>query len=555
MTNSPAEKVSVCVLLAVMLILMVSSSIHLSVTYDEKDHLEYGTKILQRHTDRERTHHDSKMPFSAFNAAAFHFTKKTLDYLPDGYLTEDEEKRACLFAGRFITMLLTLALGLYVFTWSRQLYGPIPALFSLFLFVFSPNIIAHAQLATTDLYAALMVAASSYYFWKFMESGGWKRAMVSAVVLGLSQHAKFSCIFLYPIFLCVVCIKYAHPLFELVIKKNLQALFNSLKTFLKYFLAFIVISVLVINAGYLFHKSLTPLSRYKFDSRLFKTLQAVPALENIRVPLPYAYLRGLDMVRYHADTGKSFGNIYLLGRIKFTGEHYQGFKGYFFYATLFKEPLAAQIFIMIALIVFIWRREKHYFLNNELYLLFPVLFFTVYLNYFYKAHIGLRFLLPAFPLLYIFCGNLLEGWKAFPWTWKSAVTVLCVYLMVSSLSYFPHYLSYFNELVRDRKQAYKILADSNIDWGQNEWYLRAYLKNHPETILHPPVPTTGRIAVTVNKLVGVLAPPEQYRWLRENFEPVDRIAYSYLIYEVTAEDLRKALQKQSPWKPDIVLPP
>lgn len=553
--NIHIEKLCVFVLLAVMLTLMVLSSIHLSVTYDEKDHLEYGTKILQRHTDRERTHHDSKMPFSALNAASFHFAKKILGCRPAGSITDDEADRISLFAGRFITMVMALALGLYVFIWSRQLYGPIPALFSLFLFVFSPNILAHARLATTDLYAALMVVASSYYFWKFMESGGWKRAAVSAFFLGLSQHAKFSCVFLYPIFLFMVLIKYAHPLFEMVIKKDVQALLHSMKAFLKYFLAYIAISILVINAGYLFHKSFTPLGHFKFDSRLFKTMQAAPALENIRVPLPYAYLRGLDMVQYHADTGKSFGNIYLLGRIKLTGERFEGFKGYFFYATLFKETLAAQIFIIIALIVFILNRKKQHFLNNELYLLFPVLFFTVYLNYFYKAHIGLRFLVPVFPLLYIFCGNLLEGWQAFHWKWKSAVTILCIYLMVSSLSYFPHYLSYFNELVWNRKQAYKILADSNIDWGQNEWYLRTYLQNHPETILHPPVPTTGRIVVSVNKLVGVLAPPEQYRWLRQNFEPADHIAYSYLIYEVTTEDLRKALQKQSPRKPDDALPP
>ena len=47
----------------------------------------------------------------------------------------------------------------------------------------------------------------------------------------------------------------------------------------------------------------------------------------------------------------------------------------------------------------------------------------------------------------------------------------------------------------------------------------------------------GRIVVPVNALVGVNRPPEEYRWLREHFTPVDHIAYSYLVYDVPKEML------------------
>jgi hypothetical protein len=543
MMNINIKNIPVYLLLTVMFCLMIASSALNTLTYDETSHLEYGTKLLHLNPDRVRMHDDSKMPFSVFNAVSFHCAKKILEYLPKGCLTDNEEKWSCYCAGRFSTILFSLVLGLYIFKWSRELYGFIPAIFSLFLYVFSPNILAHSQLITTDLYAALMITVSSYYFWKFIEFGGWKRAILSAVVLGLSQHAKYTCIFLYPIFLTIVLIRYSNLISGLVIKKNVQELRNCFKIFLKYFLAFIAISILIINIGYLFNKSFTPLSKYKFNSDLFKTVQTIPILKNIIVPVPYPYLQGLDMVKFHEDTGASFGNIYLLGKIKPKGKHFEGFKSYFFYATLFKEPIATQLFIIISFIAFIWNRKKHYFLKNELYLLFPVLFFTVYFSFFYKAQIGIRFLLPIFPLLYIFCGNLLENWKMFNFKLKSIFIILSIYLVVSNLSYFPHYLSYFNELMWDRKQAYKILADSNIDWGQNESYFNAYMKNHPESKSHPQVPVSGRIVVTVNALVGITASPEQYRWLRENFEPVEHIAYSYLIYEVSPEDLEKVLQK------------
>jgi len=113
------------------------------------------------------------------------------------------------------------------------------------------------------------------------------------------------------------------------------------------------------------------------------------------------------------------------------------------------------------------------------------------------------------------------------------LSLLAVYLVLSVLSYYPHYLSYFNELVWDRKKAYKILADSNIDWDQNKEYLARYLKKHPEVIVNPPGPTTGKILVRVNDLVGVSTGPEQYRWLREHYEPTAHVAYSYLIFDLS----------------------
>ena len=45
---------------------------------------------------------------------------------------------------------------------------------------------------------------------------------------------------------------------------------------------------------------------------------------------------------------------------------------------------------------------------------------------------------------------------------------LVLYLVVSVLSYYPHFIPYFNELVWDRTKAYRILVDSNLGWSQNQ---------------------------------------------------------------------------------------
>ena len=57
-------------------------------------------------------------------------------------------------------------------------------------------------------------------------------------------------------------------------------------------------------------------------------------------------------------------------------------------------------------------------------------------------------------------------------------------------------------LCPDRKLAYRHLADSNLDWRGNEWYLAEYIRRHPGTIVDPRKPQAGRIVVPVNALVG-----------------------------------------------------
>ena len=148
-------------------------------------------------------------------------------------------------------------------------------------------------------------------------------------------------------------------------------------------------------------------------------------------------------------------------------------------------------------------------------------------------NIGIRHTIIIFPCLHIFCGSLVSDWRSYSIKSRAAIIVLLIYLIISVLSYFPHYLSYFNELVWDRRQAYKILADSNIDWGQNKIYLNKYTSENPHVHINPESPVSGTVVVSVNHLVGVTTTdPDKYRWLRDNFNPVGHIGYSYLIYDI-----------------------
>ena len=533
----------VAALLSVFFILCVSSIALKTKTYDEPSHYRYGKQLLDLNSDR---FDDSKMPFSVINAVARHGIMSALEILKIQPTNAAEfQDHLSIQTARVGTILFALILAFFVYRWSRELYGFPAGVFSLFLLVFSPNIIAHARLVTTDIYAAGMVTISAFYFWKFLEHHGWKNAGLSAVTLGLAQLAKYTCVFLYPIFLLVVIVRYWKTDADAVLSNKMMGISKRVLVCGGYLLFFLSVSIAVINMGFLFNKTFTPLRDYQLKSNLMKHVQAIPVVDNLPVPVPYPYLEGLDWVKYRDDTGKGYGNIYLFGKLRTPGADFKGFKGYYLFASLFKIPIAVQIILILALTNYLRRRKRYAFREDEQFLLIPVIIFTLYLNLSINAQIGLRHVLVVFPLMAVFCGSLFRDWKDFGKRRKVAIGVLMTWLVVSVMSYYPHFLSYFNELVWNRTRSYKLLADSNIDWGQNGWYLKRWAERHKDAQVHPQGPAPGKIVVSVNDIVGVFD-PDRYGWLRDNFEPVDHIAYSYLVYDVQENQLRKARKESEP---------
>jgi hypothetical protein len=269
----------------------------------------------------------------------------------------------------------------------------------------------------------------------------------------------------------------------------------------------------------------------------FKKLRATPIIGNLPLPLPVPYIQGLDMVKFEERMGEAWGNIYMAGQLRVNHHDgtLHGFPGYYFYAAFFKVPIAKQIIFLVALFGYFSRRGQRGLRREEIFLLVPILVYWVSLNFFFNAEVGIRHALPVVILATIFCGRFLANPESK--LRRYTALVLVVWTAASALSYYPHFISYFNEFVPNRKLAYRHLADSNLDWYGNEWYLTEYVRRHPDVIVDPRTPHAGRIVVPVNALVGVNRNPEEYRWLREHFTPVDHIAYSFLVYDVPKEML------------------
>jgi hypothetical protein len=291
-------------------------------------------------------------------------------------------------------------------------------------------------------------------------------------------------------------------------------------------------ALLVMSAAFLFQGWGRALGDYRLRSATLRAAQARwPALQGVPLPVPAPWLEGLDWVHHRERTGEGWGPIYLRGERRESG----GFRGYYLWAWAYKVPLATQLLLLAAAVVAWRRRERHRWLRDEAFLLLPPLLFALHLNLFFAAQMGVRYSLMVFPPLYVFAGSLVMGERPLPRRVRGALGGALAWLLLSVLSWHPHYLSYFNELLRDRRLAWQLLADSNLDWGQNERYLRDWRAAHPEAVLEPPRPRTGLIVVRANFLTGVLG-DDRFAWLRA-LRPVDHVGYSYLVFRVGPEDL------------------
>jgi len=491
-----------------------------SLTYDESSHLRYGMQILDRNSDR---FDDSKMPVSALNALPVAVALRLWPERLDG--TWQPER-----IGRIATILFSGAVGLVLFFWSREWYGPAAGVAAAFVYAFEPNLLAHAGLATTDIYAAGMTAVTIYAFWRFLERPRFGTALVSSLLLALSQLAKYTCISLYVI---LPLLALAHAVGKRRRGAAPQGRAGLPKTAAVVGL-FLLVSLLVINAGFLFNRTMTPLREYTFYSDVMTWIQqSFPQLGGLPIPVPYPYLEGLDLVRYRDVSGEGYGQVYLLGQTRMVG----GFPGYFFVASLFKMPLAEQLVLLAALVIYFLRRGAAGFWDREVFLLGPAAVYAVYFNFLFSAQIGLRLYLVVFPLLIVFASSICREWEVLGARRRVLIAAAGLWMLVSVASYYPHFIPYFNELVWNRLHAYRILSDSNIDYGQAAGDLAVYMAEHPQASFEPSEPVLGTVVISVDRLTGVRASPDWYRPLSQRLEPSDHVAYAYLVYDLGLEDV------------------
>ena len=128
------------------------------------------------------------------------------------------------------------------------------------------------------------------------------------------------------------------------------------------------------------------------------------------------------------------------------------------------------------------------------------------------------------------------------WGPPAVLAAAVLWLLAGTLLVHPYYLAYHNEAAGGPGEAFRIMAGSDLDWGQDDgaareaWMDRRTSDGHH---LYPGIlPVTGRILINTNRLNDVLRPRDIHGWLR-GFEPVDNIGYTWLDYSVSLDDFRQ----------------
>jgi hypothetical protein len=132
-------------------------------------------------------------------------------------------------------------------------------------------------------------------------------------------------------------------------------------------------------------------------------------------------------------------------------------------------------FLMLCCLALITRplRETKY--RRELFFLLlpPAVYFCAAL--FSGINYGVRHILPVYPFLIVliaFCAwDTAQGHRAA----AAFVAFVLIFHAASSARAFPNYISYSNELWGGPQDAHRILADSNVDWGQGLKAMKRYI--------------------------------------------------------------------------------
>jgi len=474
-------------------LLMIGSARSNSATTDEAVHLFAGYTYL---TERDFRLDPEHPPLLKELAAASLLALKNLNLPIDGlwdkaenfYYDSWKEARTLgnnflydlgndaakfLFLGRLPFIFLTLVLGFAVYYWANKLYGKKVGIFAAFLILLMPNILAHGPLINTDLGLTLFMFITVYFWGEYLKKPTRKSLALAGIFCGLAFASKYTSVLLLPILLILGVIK-------IFIDKNS-------KYWIKYLLGFFGIGIITFiivwfSYGFSIATPPQPIGTLSENIKMWANWD-IPTIfdgisERIRpILFPADYYKGLILVVRHGLGGHS---SFLLGETNNTGWWY-----YFPVAIFVKTPIP--FFIFLALAIGIFGKIKAKLLFDELLLIIAPIIFLVFSMY-SKADLGVRHVLPIFPFLAVYAAksiNLLKfsEIKIINHNPKKLVVallflLLILWYLISSISSHPNYIAYFNEAVGSSRNGYKILTDSNLDWGQDIVRIKAYIDKH-----------------------------------------------------------------------------
>ena len=479
-------------------------------TYDEAFHLQWSERFLDtgvtERSSQERLNSKTPIMVPAVLARKLARTAGVTDAA--GLRLFARAPSALWLAGLFALVAL-----------AGRRVSPAAGWLALAAAALDPSLVAHGSLATADVpfaFAMLATLLAALRLWERPSAAG---ALQFGAALGLAFVAKVSAFLVLP----------GLAVLPLIAPRGEGAAHGRRRMALFVVLAGFVAWAVVCGA-YLFKDVGRPLSSMALRSDAFNRLAG--ARPGLRLPLPEAFVTVFD-ASFASERGE--WNVVLLG-----ARHPHGVWYYFLVLWMLKTPLL----LLAAELWGLWRavRERAVRRDPLVRLLAWNLGLTlVYFSLAFHAQIGYRYVLVSIPLAYVIAS---AGLATLPggrrWTVLAAIVVVAA--VAENVAYLGNPLSFTNVAVQPKRLAYRLLADSNIDWGQNRERLRELLAARDWNVVRvdPVHILPGRNVIDLNALAGV-GDFEQHAWVREHLSPGGHLGHTWLWYDVDPDTFNRFL--------------
>ncbi|MBU1128605.1 MAG: glycosyltransferase family 39 protein [Candidatus Omnitrophica bacterium] len=367
---------------------------------------------------------------------------------------------------RMNMILLGAAGGVFLFFWMRKHYGPGAALLSAFFFFMSPNIMAHARLATTDIASTVFIMCSVLSYWDLIVAPSRGRAAAAGIFFGLALMSKYSALLLLPVYSLAMLWAAFRPA-------------NRKKDVFLGFLLFLIIAIVVLWAGNGFELKpfLADVLRAGEKELIFRNMirsvfpfvgdaslaRITDMLYTAPVPLSSYILGALGVLKHGAGGAATF----FMGKWSARGHPL-----YYALAFLIKTPVAIILSFFIGMFTIVkGKRPEREF---KMYLLFVIVMFFVVASS-ANLQLGLRYVLPVYPLMFIISAFGVKLFFDKTRLFRLGAAAIILWMLAAQLFIWPDYLSYFNELCGGPSKGYRYLRDSNLDWGQDLPALKSFM--------------------------------------------------------------------------------
>jgi 4-amino-4-deoxy-L-arabinose transferase-like glycosyltransferase len=431
---------------------------------------------------------------------------------------------------RWMVVPFGVILGLLVWFWTRELFGPFAAILSLALFAFEPSLAAHSAVVTTDVPLACCLFGAVFFYWRctaphpalratlspqagrgetrsalpFSPPRGEKVAegrmrgvaLLNAAAFVLFAAAaflvKFTAIVLVPLLAILALVRRSKPAFALVGAAAIATYVAIWASYgFRYSAATDPVAAATSEQSVAAQRPLPglpdrvgghfpleySLRRYAADARFFDEHRRTPTEEEAMNAFQYAPIRGLGSVLLAVNRMHLLPEAYVYGaafarersvfRSSFLrGEYSDTGFGSYFFWTVLLKTPVPALILIAAAVIVVMFTRAHRVALRFAWI--PVL---IYLLVAVRANlnIGHRHLLPIYPFLFVMCGVLAVRWARFAPRVKWAIAA-AVLALIAFTGWQSDRLSYMN--VRD---GHRFLVDSNYDWGQDLVKLRRWL--------------------------------------------------------------------------------